>query len=295
MKHRNSLTTAFVAGLLLCALLAAPAWAATPVNRVLRQGSVGTDVVWLQRTLNLLGYDAGPADGLFGPHTAAAVAAFQEAVGLKTDALAGKRTLDALDDILTRMGDPRYIVKPGDTLSHLARRFNTSISLLAEANRLTDPDLIEEGQELRVMDLAAKPYRGLASRGAQAIPWLEVDRLFPRGGYATVTDVATLLTFGVRRRGGYLHADVEPTTAENARTLKQAHGGAWSWARRAVVVVVGGLRIAASMNGMPHGGQVIYGNAFDGHFCIHFLGSRIHRSGKVCPVHQAMVREAIGK
>jgi hypothetical protein len=46
------------------------------------------------------------------------------------------------------------------------------------------------------------------------------------------------------------------------------------------------------MNGMPHGGQTIRGNNFRGQFCIHFLGSRVHRSGKVDTSHQSMIEQA---
>ena len=46
--------------------------------------------------------------------------------------------------------------------------------------------------------------------------------------------------------------------------------GEWSWERRAIIVVVGGRRIAASMAGMPHGAGLIKDNDFPGHFCVHF-------------------------
>ncbi|NHN35018.1 hypothetical protein [Paenibacillus agricola] len=53
--------------------------------------------------------------------------------------------------------------------------------------------------------------------------------------------------------------------------------------------------MAASMHGMPHGGDGIPNNGFSGHFCIHFLGSSTHVSGSVDPEHQLMVRKAAGK
>jgi len=74
--------------------------------------------------------------------------------------------------------------------------------------------------------------------------------------------------------------------------MKKIYGGKWSWARRAIVVEVDGYRIAASMNGMPHGGQAISGNNFDGQFCIHFLNSRTHGSDRVDPDHQAAIKKA---
>ena len=46
---------------------------------------------------------------------------------------------------------------------------------------------------------------------------------------------------------------------------------------------------AASMNGMPHGTDMISGNNFDGHFCIHFHKSKTHGTDKVDAVHQNCV------
>lgn len=43
-----------------------------------------------------------------------------------------------------------YTVRSGDTLSHIAARFNTSVQRLARANNLQNPDLIAAGAQLRV-------------------------------------------------------------------------------------------------------------------------------------------------
>ena len=43
-----------------------------------------------------------------------------------------------------------YIVKKGDSLSKIARRFNTSWQSLANINSLKNPNLIKEGQKLRI-------------------------------------------------------------------------------------------------------------------------------------------------
>src|SRR5258705_11787357 len=63
---------------------------------ILRQGSVGDLVTQLQNRLVSLGFDAGTADGNFGPKTAAAVSAFQASKGLQVDGIAGPQTLAAL-------------------------------------------------------------------------------------------------------------------------------------------------------------------------------------------------------
>lgn len=121
-----------------------------------------------------------------------------------------------------------------------------------------------------------------------------VDRLWPRGSYAVVEDLATGLRLRVLRRGGTFHADAEPATAADTAVLREIYGGHWSWRRRAVVVIVGGRRIAASANGMPHGGQKILDNGFEGHFCLHFTGSRLHVTGSPDRGHQLAVQKAAG-
>ncbi len=56
----------------------------------------GDDVRQLQERLLEMGYDVGRTDGVFGPRTARAVAAFQREVGLYPDGGCGPQTLSAL-------------------------------------------------------------------------------------------------------------------------------------------------------------------------------------------------------
>jgi peptidoglycan hydrolase-like protein with peptidoglycan-binding domain len=82
---------------LLVALLATagPAHAAALGERTLRRGDHGGDVVTLQRVLALKGYAVGPADGLFGRRTHAAVRHFQHRAGLAVDGRVGPLTTRA--------------------------------------------------------------------------------------------------------------------------------------------------------------------------------------------------------
>lgn len=126
--------------------------------------------------------------------------------------------------------------------------------------------------------------------------WEEVDRVFPRYSYATVTDLETGLQFRVQRRAGKYHADVQPLTADDAFVMKNIYSGKWSWKRKAIILQLdNNRRIAASMNGMPHGGGAISGNKFKGHFCIHFRNSKIHSTRKINMDHQIMVWKSAGK
>lgn len=105
----------------------------------------------------------------------------------------------------------------------------------------------------------------------------------------------TGLSFNVQRRAGNKHADVQPLTKEDTAIMKQIYNGTWSWQRKAIAVQTEDQLLAASMHGMPHGGDGIPDNNFPGHFCIHFLGSATHGSGNVDPEHQLMVYKAAGQ
>lgn len=66
-------------------------------NRIIRPGYRGDDVKSIQQLLIAAGYDPGSADGVYGPKTQAAVAAFQAAYGgLTVDGKIGPSTRDAL-------------------------------------------------------------------------------------------------------------------------------------------------------------------------------------------------------
>ena len=77
--------------------------------------------------------------------------------------------------------------------------------------------------------------------------------------------------------------------------MKRIAGGKWSWDRRAIWVTYNGKTVAASMHCMPHMANPTRSNNFDGHFCIHLYGSKVHENSKECPRHQACVKEAYRK
>ncbi len=49
-----------------------------------------------------------------------------------------------------------YVVKSGDTLSSVAKRFNTDVASIAGFNGITDPDKLDEGQILRIPQQEAR-------------------------------------------------------------------------------------------------------------------------------------------
>jgi hypothetical protein len=126
------------------------------------------------------------------------------------------------------------------------------------------------------------------------ISWAEAEHILPRKSIFSITDLETGLTFRVQRRAGSDHADVQPLTKEDTKIMKQIYHGHWSWKRKAILVRSGHESFAASMNGMPHGGDGIPNNGFSGHFCVHFFRSTTHRSNELDLAHQLMVHKAAG-
>lgn|GEM_PF-401987 len=147
--------------------------------------------------------------------------------------------------------------------------------------------LITYNPEGQISDLdKAIPY-------GELISWDAVNKIFPKYATATVIDFDTGVQFQVQRRGGYNHVDVQPLTADDTAIMKNIYEGKWAWNRKAVIIQLkNGQRIAASMNGMPHGQGAIEKNNFDGHFCIHFKDSKTHGSKKVDLAHQMMIWKA---
>jgi len=224
-------------------------------SEILKIKSQGQEVVNLQMRLRDLGYFNYKVTGYYGEATRNAVVLFQEKNGLAVDGTVGPET----KKVLYSSSAKRHTVMP------------TKASEFMPASR-----------------------GGVSSMGIMVDWFSQGQHLFPRGAVAKVTDVYTGRSFRMKRTGGTYHADSEPVTSEDAKTIKSIWGG-WSWDRRPVIVEVSGVRIAASMHGMPHAFDRVPNNGMDGHVCIHFYKSRTHIRNKEDPDHQAMVRIAAGK
>ncbi len=174
--------------------------------------------------------------------------------------------------------------KDRKTLSY----FGSSLLSITDGGLFIIPKELRNQLDSIFTDLEKEQY-------GEDMPWSEAKLLFPKNRYALVTDLETGLSFNIRRKSGTYHADVQPLTAKDTETMKNIFGGNWSWKRRAIILKVDGRMIAASMNGMPHGAGSIKNNNFPGHFCIHFLGSKVHKSNKVDLAHQLMIAKASGK
>ena len=72
-------------------------WVPTPT---LRLGMIGARVKELQQVLKFWGHLTGPADGIFGPQTRAAVQRFQQSLDVYVDGVYGPQTADAYRALL---------------------------------------------------------------------------------------------------------------------------------------------------------------------------------------------------
>lgn len=126
----------------------------------------------------------------------------------------------------------------------------------------------------------------------ESLEWFGHENTIPKGAKVTIKDVYTGKTFNAVRWSGASHMDTQPASREDTTTMKAIYGGSWSWRRRPILVQYNGHVYAASMNGMPHGTSTI-DNGFDGHFCIHFTGSKTHGTDKVDSDHQSCVQTAL--
>jgi peptidoglycan hydrolase-like protein with peptidoglycan-binding domain len=95
--------------------------------RTLKVGSTGDDVKALQSNLNLLGYNAGTPDGIFGNDTKNAVISFQKTYGLSADGIAGTNTLDAISTTVNRKN--KNILSKGQVSNDVKNLQNNLISL----------------------------------------------------------------------------------------------------------------------------------------------------------------------
>jgi LysM repeat protein len=282
-KYKLSIFALVLAFIILSANLAGTALA----EPTLSWGSRGYEVNQLQQKLTDLGYNTYGIDGIFGKNTYSAVTSFQKARGLQADGKAGPATWAAL-----KSGSNVYILKSGDSLNSVAAKYGTTSQEIIRLNGLTSW-VLNPGTHLVIP--VSTTSRGDARYGEMADWWTVASEVFTIGTTATVTDLDSGLTYRVVRKGGTNHADCQPLTAADTAKMKQAYGGSWSWTRHAILVNVNGRVFAASQNGMPHGGQSIYDNNFNGHFCIHFLNSRTHGTNRVDPAHQAAVHKAAGR
>lgn len=134
----------------------------------------GDDVRALQRRLNVLGFDPGREDGIFGEQTATAVRDFQKNVGLRADGIVGITTLGALDRLFrspTR-GPGRTAVRENEELLAAGGSLRGRRIAIDPGHGAEDPGAVGPGG-LREADVASALARRLEeelrARGAEPV------------------------------------------------------------------------------------------------------------------------------
>lgn len=74
-------------------------------RQLVKYGCANNDVLYLQQSLNKLGYNCGNADGIFGNNTKEAVLAFQQDHGLEYDGIVGNNTWSELELCLSQLNN----------------------------------------------------------------------------------------------------------------------------------------------------------------------------------------------
>ena len=166
----------------------------------------------------------------------------------------------------------------------------TALSLYAyQAEKGIRPTGEADEETIRLLFLPPEPKKGDTLRPS----WYGGGSdLIPIGARFQIKDVRTNTVFNCVRVMGVSHLDAEPLTAEDTALMLDIYGGEWSWDRRPILANYQGNVYAASMNGKPHGWEVIPGNDMSGHFCVHFFGARGDGSQRVDPEHLACAVEA---
>ncbi|OPJ56392.1 peptidoglycan-binding domain-containing protein [Alkalithermobacter paradoxus] len=299
-----------------------------PNTGVLRIGNRSNSVSLLQDRLKELGYFNHSTTGYFGTITRAAVQNFQRDRRITVDGIVGPQTIRllnqqnqiaqaspvAVNTSSTTVGSTvMRIGMRGENISNLQRRlrelgyFNhnvtgyfgtitrTAVQNFQRDRRITVDGIVgpQTINHLNQSQPGSVSRGNTTDRAVSQLTWFErITNIIPRGTTFRVIDVYTGRTFNVRRTYGTNHADCETVTTQDTQIMLSLYGGTWSWDRRPIIVEVNGMRIPASMAGMPHGSQFIHNNGMNGHFDIHFLGSRTHGTNRVDPWHQETIRIA---
>lgn len=263
------------------------------ISKVLKEGDENSSVKALQKSLIKLGYLDTNATGYYGPATESAVKKLQKKYGYIVDGITGSATLALVDKLESG--------SPASTAAKTAVAATTAATAAAKTDKAVTTEKTDAAKTTQT-DFMPKWYG-------------DVEKTFAIGDTATVYDIKTGLSFKIKRTYGHNHADCETLTASDTAIMKKIYNGTWSWERRAIIVSVDDLKIAACMTGLPHAGVDKYAanktvssrsggygrgtnldavkkNNMNGVFDIHFLGSKNHYNNKIDPKHQALVKTA---
>lgn len=215
-------------------MTAAPTVAPTPTSyTTLRKGSTGDAVTALQVALANLNYSVN-TNGSYTNDTVSAVRTFQQNNGLSVDGIAGVETQKKLF-----------------SGSAVGGGVSSTATLPPNAGQMTGPDKSQ----------------------VQLLHWFsDVKPTLKGGQHLLVYDPATSLSWTLRIMSNGRHCDVEPLTSTDTAVMFRAFGNKNDWTPKPVYVKLpDGRWSLATTHNVPHGGQTIKNNDFNGQNCVHFL------------------------
>ncbi len=220
--------------LLICLITVLPVLASAQEDAAIKQSSTGDEVALIQARLRDLGYLNYRPTGKFSDMTAEAVKKFQMQSGIAPDGQVGSETYQAL--------------------------------FSADAKRAP--------MNPSVKKVSGPAYSGAVQQRGELLSWEDADPLLPADTSFSVQDLNTGSTFNLVRTGGINCAQVATPSPADYETYRSIFGGDDTWEHRAVLVTLNGHTYAASLFGMPTGGDDLYGSGMHGHTFLYFNNSK---------------------
>ena len=222
---------------------------------VIASGDKSDTVALVQQRLRDLGYLNYRPTGKFSDMTQAAVQRFQQQNGIAADGQIGTETYNALF---------------ADTA-------------------------IRVGSNTKIKKVSGPAFNGKMQTHGVLGSWETIQGSIPAGTSISVTDYNTGNNFTMIRTGGVNCAQVAPATAQDYQTYLAAFGGEGTWEHRAVLVTIGSDVYAASLFGMPTGGDDISGSGMKGYTTLYFNNSRTDLFSLADEEHILAISKAAGE
>lgn len=131
-------------------------------------GDHGSEVLLLQKALKEIypDFDYSSGAGTFGPKTQEYYSKWQKSLGYSGSGANGSPGIASLTALANRTGEfsiktsqtvLNYVIKYGDTLTSIAKKFGTSVDELVKLNHISDPNKINAGSSLKIPSGAYTP------------------------------------------------------------------------------------------------------------------------------------------
>lgn len=243
---------------------------ASASNSILKFGSEGSDVTFLQELLIEKGYLDCEATGYYGPLTMQAVMSFQIDYNLTVDGIAGPQTFQALmndEDI-----PPRAVEEGSGEIPETGEYLDwfDEVQYIFKDDTLATVTDVDTGLSFKVMKTFGHEHADSETLTAEDTAILK--KIW--GGDWSWERRAIIVSVGDK------HIAASATAMPHAGSDKYP-------ALQTISSRSGGYGRGTNLD-------KIKGNDMDGVICIHFKNSKLHKDNKVDPDHQKMVKKAAG-